>query len=57
MDLQDQDEPFTLQNAPPPEKLEPLFEPLPKGRQLKMLTGLDCPAGTQDLFETQGFVT
>jgi hypothetical protein len=54
----DQQDRFLLSNAIPKKpKLEPLFETLPKGRQLKMLTGLDCPAGTQDLFETQGFVT
>jgi hypothetical protein len=50
MDLQDKDEPFTLQNPTRKPTEPPLFEPLPKGRQLKMLTGLDCPAGTVDLF-------
>jgi hypothetical protein len=50
MDLQDQDEPFTLQNAPPPEKLEPLFEPLPKGKQIPLLRGLKDAPGQQDLF-------
>jgi hypothetical protein len=50
MDLQDQDEPFTLQNAPPPEKLEPLFEPLPKAKQRNLLAGLNCLPGQADLF-------
>jgi hypothetical protein len=45
------DEPFTLQNEVPPEKLEPLFEPLPKGRQGLLLRGLgDCP-GQLDLWD------
>jgi hypothetical protein len=46
----DQDEPFTLQNAPPPEKLEPLFEPLGKAKQRNLLAGLNCLPNQQDLF-------
>jgi hypothetical protein len=44
------DEPFTLQNATPPEKLEPLFEPLPKAKQRNLLAGLNCLPGQADLF-------
>lgn len=45
------DEPFTLQNEPPKPQEQPLFEPLPKGKQGLLLRGLnDCP-NQMDLWE------
>ena len=46
-------EAFTLANPPPPHKPW-RGEPTEQRRQKVLLTGMDCQAGQQDLFETDG---
>jgi hypothetical protein len=44
---------FTLSNDPPKPRKQPLLAP-PPGKQLMLLGGLDCPEGTQNLFDVDG---
>ena len=47
----DDDDEFRLQNETRKPTEPPLFEPLPKAKQKKLLAGLDCLPGQMDLFE------
>jgi hypothetical protein len=42
---------FRLQNETRKPTAPPLFEPLPKGKQIPLLSGLNCLPGQKDLWE------